>query len=153
FLVHRTAMSQVLGPNSSLRVLRSDDGGASFQPQAIIPAPPDRDIRDPHFFMMGDELAIKALTRLPVTSARDADVDTVTVLTTSRDGKRWSQPEPISPSTWSFWRIKSFGGVHYTAAYEDGDRSVKLFRSADGRSWTAGAVIYPLAADTPLETE
>src|SRR5258708_1065842 len=37
WLVHRTAMSQILGPNSSLRVYRSDDSGASFQLQAIIP--------------------------------------------------------------------------------------------------------------------
>ena len=153
FLVHRTAMSQVLGPNSSLRVLRSDDAGASFQLQAVIPAPLDRDIRDPHFFTIGDRLAIKALTRLPVTSVRDSDVDTVTVLTTSADGATWSPPEPIAPPTWSLWRVRSFGGAYYAAAYEDGDRSVRLFRSADGRSWTAGATIYPVAADTPLETE
>lgn len=40
YVVHRTAQSQVLGPNSSLRVLRSDDGGASFSPIAVIPRRP-----------------------------------------------------------------------------------------------------------------
>jgi hypothetical protein len=49
YFVHRTAGSQILGPNSSLRVYRSKDEGRSFKLRAIIPAPPDRDIRDPHF--------------------------------------------------------------------------------------------------------
>jgi hypothetical protein len=154
YVVHRTAQSQVLGPNSSLRVLRSDDDGASFSSVAVISAPRDRDIRDPHFYEIGGKLAIKALTRLPFTSARDSDVATVAVATTSDDGGRsWSAPRPIGPPTWSFWRIKSRGGVDYSAAYEDGDKSVKLFSSRDGAAWTPGAVIYDVAADTPLETE
>ena len=37
--------------------------------------------------------------------------------------------------------------------YEDGDKRVKLFSSANGTRWTAGAVIYDHAEDTPLETE
>jgi hypothetical protein len=153
YLVHRTALSQVLGPNSSLRVLRSDDGGDSFARVAVIAAPANRDIRDPHFYEIDGRLAIKALTRLPVTSARDSRVDTVAVVTTTADGTTWSAPAPIGPPTWSFWRIKSHQGVRYSAAYEDGDRSVKLMSSRDGRSWTAGATIYDVAADTPLETE
>jgi hypothetical protein len=38
WLVHRTADSQILGPNSSLRVYRSKDAGRTFTLQAIIPA-------------------------------------------------------------------------------------------------------------------
>src|SRR5262244_2292516 len=49
YLVHRTAISQILGPNSSLRVYRSNDNGATFDLQAILPAPSDRDLRDPCF--------------------------------------------------------------------------------------------------------
>jgi len=154
YVVHRTAQSQVLGPNSSLRVLRSDDGGASFSSVAVIAAPPDRDIRDPHFYEIDGKLAIKALTRLPFTSARDSDVATVAVATISDDdGRSWSAPSAIGPPSWSFWRIRSRGGVDYSAAYEDGDKSVRLFSSRDGRDWAAGAVIYDVAADTPLETE
>ena len=37
WLVHRTARSQVLGPNSALHVYRSDDG-KSYSPYAIMPA-------------------------------------------------------------------------------------------------------------------
>src|SRR5262245_22017486 len=132
YLVHRTAQSQVLGPNSSLRISRSDDDGKSFKLLAILPAPEGRDLRDPHFYDAGGKLAIKALTRLPIVSARDSDVDTVTVVTTTDDsGRTWSPFSPIGPVTWSFWRIKEHQGVRYAAAYEDGDRSVKLFRSTD----------------------
>jgi len=159
YMVHRTAESQVLGPNSSLRVYKSTDGGATFDLLAIIPAPMggtlgDRDLRDPSFDVVDGQLALKALVRLPVGSTRDSNVDTITVGTTSPDGgTTWTPLTPLAPSTWSFWRIKVEGGVHYSAAYEDGDKSVKLFSSPDGATWTAGAVIYDVAEDTPLETE
>jgi hypothetical protein len=71
WFVHRTASSQLLGPNSSLRVSRSTDGGRSFRLQAVIPAPADRDIRDPHFYVVGRRLSIKAITRLPGFALRD----------------------------------------------------------------------------------
>jgi hypothetical protein len=50
WFVHRTAGSQILGPNSSLRLYRSRNGGRTFRLQAIVPAPVDRDIRDPSFY-------------------------------------------------------------------------------------------------------
>jgi hypothetical protein len=154
YLVHRTAESQVLGPNSSLHVLRSTDHGGHWELLAAIPAPLDRDLRDPHFYEIDGKLAIKALTRLPKTTPRDSDVDTIAVLTTSNDsGTTWSALAPIGPVTWSFWRIIDTGGIHYSAAYEDGDKSVVLFSSVDGTTWTQGALIYGIAADTPLETE
>jgi hypothetical protein len=153
FLVHRTANSQILGPNSSLRISKSTDGGKTFALQAVLPAVMDRDIRDPHFYVVGNELRIKALARLAVMSTRDSDVDTIALGTSSTDGKTWSDLAPIGPNTWSFWRIKEQAGVYYSAAYEDGDKSVKLFSSTDGVTWTPGAVVYSIAADTPLETE
>src|SRR5262249_44229739 len=45
------------------------------------------------------------------------------------------------------------GGVYYSAAYLDGDQSVTLFSSTDGVTWTKGADVYTISADTPLETE
>ena len=45
-------------------------------------------------------------------------------------------------NTWSFWRIQAHAGVEYTAAYEDGDKSVALFSSTDGLHWDRGADIY-----------
>lgn len=162
YLVHRTAESQVLGPNSSLRVLRSDDGGASFAHLATIAAPTaatrpdlgDRDLRDPHFLVIGGQLAIKALVRLPVRSTRDTGVDTVSVVTTSPDGGRtWTPLARIGPPGWGFWRSRVHDGVHYAGAYEDGDLRIRLFSSPDGLTWTAGAVVFDVAADTPLEPE
>jgi hypothetical protein len=155
YLVHRTAMSQILGPNSSLRVSRSDDHGKTWRLLAVIPAPSDRDLRDPSFYVIDGQLAIKAITRLPVTSSRDSNVDSISVNTISPDGgTTWSPLAAIGPEMWSFWRVRDDAdGVHYSAAYEDGDQAVKLFSSADGRTWTPGATIYGVAADTPLETE
>lgn len=155
YLVHRTALSQILGPNSSLLISRSDDHGRTWRKLAVIPAIEGRDLRDPSFYRIGEKLAVKALTRLQVNSLRDSGVDTIAVGSVSPDGgKTWSPLAPIGPPTWSFWRIRDDAhGVHYTAAYEDGDKSVKLFSSGDGTHWKAGAQIYGTAEDTPLETE
>jgi hypothetical protein len=153
YLVHRSAQSQILGPNSSLWVYRSYDEGNTWQRVTQVRAPTDRDIRDPHFYIVGDQLFMKALTRLPVTSPRDSNVDTIAVGFRSSDGRSWDSLGPIGPRTWSFWRIVQQNGVLYNAAYEDGDKSVVLYSSTDGVAWTRGAVIYDVSADTPLETE
>ena len=153
FLVHRTALSQVLGPNSSLRISRSRDEGQTFALQAVLPAVMDRDIRDPHFYILGNTLHLKALARLNVTSTRDSDVDSVSLHTQSDDGVHWSDFTEISPHGWSFWRIKEHDGVCYSAAYQDGDRSVDLYSSIDGVAWQRLGQVYGVAADTPLETE
>ena len=153
WLVHRTAISQTLGPDSALHVYQSTDDGASFQETARIEAPTDRDIRDPCFYVVGDRLYLKALTRLPVASSRDTGVDTVTVLMTSADGTTWSDMQEIGPHGWSFWRVKQHQGTYYAAAYQDGDLSVVLYSSVDGVAWTAGPLVYGVSADTPLETE
>jgi hypothetical protein len=153
YFVHRTAGSQVLGPNSSLRVYRSRDEGQTFKLQAIIPAPPDRDIRDPSFYKVGERLIIKAITRLPGFALRDTDAGSITFDTRSKDGRKWSALRPIGPEGWGFWRVVEQDGVYYAAAYQDGDLQVVLYRSKDGRTWKAGPQIYGVAADTPLETE
>jgi hypothetical protein len=159
FFVHRTAISQTLGPNSALHVYKSTDGGLTFAQTALIPAPVDRDIRDPHFFEVNGVLHLKALTRVPTDEIdsgdgeRDTGVDTISVGMQSTDGTIWTAMTPIGPPGWSFWRIKKQGDTYYTAAYQDGDLSVVLYSSPDGVTWTAGAQIYGVSADTPLETE
>jgi hypothetical protein len=162
WLVHRTAVSQSLGPNSALHVYESIDGGVTFLETALIDAPVDRDIRDPCFYVVGNQLFIKALTRLPSVSAlggdggtasRDTGVDTVAVAMTSSDGSKWSAPQPIGPHGQSFWRVKENAGTYYTAAYADGDLKVTLFTSTDGLAWTEGPLVYGVSADTPVETE
>ena len=165
YLIHRTAMSQVLGPNSSLRISRTTDGGQRWENLKTIPAPTTklsaddkadkgRDLRDPCFYSVGDTLYVKALTRLPVVSSHDAGVDTLAVYSATKDGKTWTDLAPMGPLKWSFWRIKKApDGTLWNAAYEDGDASVVLFSSKDGTTWTKGATVWANAADTPLETE
>ena len=153
YLVHRTANSQILGPNSSLRVYRSVNNGRTFQLQAIIPAPAGRDIRDPCFFTVGKLLFIKAITRLPGFALRDQHAGSITVVTHSLTGRAWSRPKAIGPLGWGFWRVVEHGGVYYSTAYEDGDLRIVLYRSTNGVSWKAGPQIYGISADTPLEAE
>jgi hypothetical protein len=155
YLVHRTANAQILGPNSSLRVYRSLDGGRTFRLRAIIPAPSGRDIRDPCFFAVGNSLFIKAITRVPAShfKFRDQDARSITVVTDSRDGRSWSPTRAIGPVGWGFWRVIEQRGVYYSTAYEDGDLRIVLYRSRDGSHWTAGPQIYGVSADTPLEAE
>jgi hypothetical protein len=153
YMVHRTARSQILGDNSALHIYRSTDSGVTFTDVATLPAITGRDLRDPAFFVVGSTLFMKALTRLPVDSVRDSNVDTVTVITTTTDGVTWTPFVDAAPHGQSFWRVKENGGTYYSAAYADGDQMVTLFSSKDGRAWTKGAQIYGVSADTPLETE
>jgi hypothetical protein len=153
YLVHRTARSQILGPNSSLQVLRSTDDGASFVRTAVIAALAGRDIRDPIFYEAGGELWIKAITRIPGFTQRDADVASESVALRSADGVVWRSAGQIGPTRWGFWRVTVHDGTYYSAAYEDGDLRVDLYTSRDGATWSAGPTIYDVAADPPLETE
>jgi hypothetical protein len=153
WLVHRSAVSQQLGPNSALYVYKSIDDGASFKEVVRIDAPTDRDIRDPSFFVVGKQLYLKTLERLPGGGERDTNVDTVSVVKTSPDGAAWSSGQVVAPHGWSFWRVKQNAGVYYSAAYQDGDLQVVLYTSPDGLAWKAGPQIYGVSADTPLETE
>lgn len=156
WLVHRTARSQTLGPNSSFHLYKSVDGAKTWKDVATIQAPMDRDLRDPSLFVFGNKLYVKGITRLGVPSDRDSNVDSISVETHSVDGITWSPFTNLAASTWSFWRVLEHAGTYYSAAYEDGDKSVVLYSSTDpsnGQPWTKGAAIYTISADTPLETE
>jgi hypothetical protein len=153
YFVHRTANAQILGPNSSLRIYRSLDRGRTFQLQSIIPAPRGRDIRDPCFFTVGKRLFIKAITRLPGFALRDQNAGSITVETYSLNGRHWSGTRAIGPVGWSFWRVVEHAGMYYSAAYEDGDLRVVLYRSTNGIRWRAGPEVYGVSADSPSETE
>lgn len=153
YFVHRTAGSQVLGPNSSLRIYRSTDNGANFRLLAIIPGPHGRDIRDPCFYVVGRRLFIKAITRLPGFALRDNKAGSISVQTHSTDGRHWSATRSIGPLGWGFWRVVAHDGVLYSGAYEDGDLRTVLFTSRDGIRWRRGPLIYGVSTDTPLEPE
>ena len=84
---------------------------------------------------------------------RDSNVTSISVGFASADGVTWGPLARLGPNEWSFWRVKELGGVFYSAAYHDGDSSVSLFSSLDGVTWTEGAQVFGVTADTPLETE
>jgi hypothetical protein len=153
YLVHRTARSQILGPNSSLQILRSSDEGASFERTSVYPAIGDRDIREPVFYEAEGRLFIKAITRIPGFTQRDTGVESESIAISSSDGSSWDLLGQIGPTRWGFWRVTHNEGTYYSAAYEDGDLSVVLYTSGDGQIWSAGPTVYGVAADTPLETE
>jgi hypothetical protein len=154
WLVHRTARSQVLGDNCSLHIYQSKDHGAHFQETAKILPVVGRDLRDPHFYTIGDQLYFKGITRLPVTSSRDSNVDSICYAWRTSDGVNWEMvPNQLAPTQWSLWRPQLKDGVWYSAAYHDGDTMVRLFSSSDGVTWTEGADVYTVSADTPVEVE
>jgi hypothetical protein len=80
-------------------------------------------------------------------------VDTVAITYGSSDGVTFSDPIPLAAGGWSLWRIQEHQGEFFSAAYADGDTAVRLFRSPDGLSFSAGATIDDTAVDTPSETE
>jgi hypothetical protein len=84
---------------------------------------------------------------------RDTNVESISVGMASKDGTTWGPLARLAPNMWSFWRVKQVAGVFYSAAYHDGDSSVSLFASPDGSTWTEGAQVFGVTADTPLETE
>src|SRR5262249_38424771 len=105
WLVHRTAESQVRGPNSSLRVSRSRNAGGPFELQALVPADFGRDLRDPHFYRVGKRIFLKAIIRLPGFGVREEGVDSQAVETHSMDGRHWSPLRAIGPLRWTYWRV------------------------------------------------
>jgi hypothetical protein len=117
-----------------------------------------RDIRDPHFFIVGDMLFVKAVTRLPKSifdgaNGIDSSVQMITVVSTTTDGSTFSPLTAISPVGESFWRIKQSAGVYYTASYTDAEAHVTLWSSTDGLAWTKIAMIYDAPTDAPGEAE
>src|SRR5437762_6078587 len=59
------------------------------------------------FRSIGDQLYIEAITRLPVTSARDSNVESTCYAWRTSDGTSWERlPDPLAPAEWSLWRPK-----------------------------------------------
>jgi hypothetical protein len=153
WLVHRTARSQILGPNCSWFVYRSLDGGKHFERVAHILGRTDRDLRDPHFYIIGNDLYLYGGARLPGLAAFDSGIDAIELGWKSSDGINWQSLGAVGPEMWTFWRPKQRDGIWYNAAYHDGDSDEALFSSSDGVTWTLGPDIYNMPADHEDEAE
>ena len=145
YMVHRTAKSQVLGPNCSWFVYRSTDAGKTYTRVAHLLGPTDRDLRDPHFYTIGDDLYLFGGTRLPGAPAHDDNIDAIEAAFKTSDGDNWTSLGPIAPEMWTLWRPRQQNGVWYSAAYHDGDSQIALFSSTDGITWPLGAVTLSTA--------
>jgi len=153
YMVHRTAKSQILGPNCSWFVYRSTDGGKTLTRVAHILGPTDRDLRDPHFYTIGDELYLFGGTRLPGAPVHDNDIDAIEAAFKTSDGENWESLGPVAPDLWTLWRPREHDGVWYSAAYHDDDSQIAMFSSTDGLAWTLGATVYQVPEDHEDETE
>ena len=146
------------GPNSSLRVYRSDDHGAtwstcprSFRRRTIATCATRRFYVDRPV-----QLSMKAITRLPVTSTRDTGVDSITDADTVVE--RWRHDlEPLDADRARDVELLAHQGDTTACTTAPPTRTATRARAAllvDRRqNWTPGAMIYGVAVDTPLETE
>lgn len=153
YMVHRTAKSQILGPNCSWFVYRSTDGGKTLERVAHILGPTDRDLRDPHFYTVGDDLYLFGGTRLPGAPSHDNNIDAIETVFRTSDGVNWDSLGPGAPEMWTLWRPKLDNGVWYSAAYHDDDSQISMFSSTDGVTWSLGATVYDVPEDSEDETE
>ena len=166
-----------------IMVFESTDNGQTFSRISEISMPDDpedpdddRDIRDPKFVQLGNTLFLYAISRVPGFKYRDLFGEAWTVRAESTDGgTTWTTPvKTLSDSPrlfqlllgyterfWGFWRLtkreyEDQGQKKvtvYATAYDDGDISVGLFASEDGRSWRKVALIYTGWQDVPSEAE
>lgn len=70
--------------------------------------------------------------------------DTVigTRVTYTDNGQDWSEPVDVYKPGWSFWKPRSFRGVHYVVAdVMTGKRRLELLSSHDGLKWTKVSTI------------
>ncbi|HXU73212.1 MAG TPA: sialidase family protein [Polyangia bacterium] len=153
YMVHRTAKSQILGPNCSWFVYRSTDGGKTLERVGHILGPTDRDLRDPHFYTIGDELYLFGGTRLPGAPSHDNNIDAIETVFRTSDGVNWDSLGAGAPEMWTLWRPRQENGVWYSAAYHDDDSQISMFSSTDGLTWTLGATVYDVPEDSEDETE
>jgi hypothetical protein len=136
-LVHATSPWHLGSTASRLLVKRSSDGGRSWEELARLGIP-GHDVRDPKLVVIDGVLFLYALPNLG-----RAATPIGTVLATSRDGRAWTDFEPVGPEGWLFWRPKTRDGrTWYVSAYwKDHGRSI-LLRSEDGRAWERVSTIH-----------
>lgn len=124
----------------TMRVLSSMDG-VRWESAALLETP-DIDLRDPKLCLTPDgRLMIVGGAAEP--AARNPVKDHYSVVSFSRDGKKWSKPQRVLDSWQWLWRVTWHKGTAYGVAYAWDPKmpssskgySAFLARSADGLKW------------------
>ncbi len=71
-----------------------------------------------------------------------SDKERVTLVTTTGDGKSWSNPTPIDPQI-SVWKVKEYKGVLYRVSREiSASAKIYLWKSEDGLHWEKVSLVH-----------
>ncbi len=130
YCVFREGKAHV-SPDGALRVLRSSDG-ETWESSALISAE-DSDLRDAKITVTPQgELMLCGAGALHDKAQHTHQ----SYAWFSQDGQNWSEAVPIGEPDFWLWRVTWHEGVAYGIGYSvREDRSVRLYRSSDGRKF------------------
>ena len=124
--------------DSVMHVKRSFDTGKTWEELTTF-NPPNEDIRDPKFAIIGDKLFLYALKNTDFLAEPYISIYSITT-----DGTDWNGFETIPGlDGWLFWRPKTNDGkTFYNAAYWWEHGKSVLLKSMDGVNWEIVSTIY-----------
>jgi hypothetical protein len=134
---------------SVMHVRRSPDLGRFWEEVASF-NPPDEDIRDPKFAIIGNRLFLYALKNTNFIAE-----PYISVYSYTENGVEWTPFETIPGlDGWLFWRPKTQDGVtFYNSAYWWEHGKSILLRSTDGIQWETVSQIYSGGRNDETEIE
>jgi len=135
--------------DSIMHVTRSFDQGQTWE-ETVTFNPPDEDIRDPKFAIVGERLFLYALKNTSFVAE-----PYISVYSYSEDGTTWTDFEDVpGMDGWLFWRPKTQDGeTFYNAAYWWEHGKSVLLKSTDGIHWEIVSQIYEGGRNDETEIE
>lgn len=134
FCVFREGQGHV-SPDGALRIIVSQDG-KEWESAALITSD-TADLRDA-------QITVTPEGKLMLSGAAalhdDPDVKHQTMAYFSEDGRNWSEGVPIGDPNFWLWRVTWHKGACYGIGYAtkyEGERSIRLYKSTDGRNFEA----------------
>lgn len=129
----RSATNHLSG-DGEVTVIGEDDDGWTARTRLEASRPTD-ELRDPSLITFDGELLV-------YTCASNSDATPrrlVSMVTTSTDGKRFSELQPLDgiPDGEWLWEVREHDGTLYGVTHDGGATPPTLYRSEDGHDWTA----------------
>jgi len=143
YLAFRNATDHI-SRDGRILLLRSSDGREWEQ---VATLETEEDDRDPKFLATPERLFLYSPGWLPG-EGHEPEFHRGTKVATTGDGRSWTDLQPCTEPNVTFWRPRTFEGVHYVAAYTSTGRGdmagwrSRLLRSEDGLSWEEVSTIY-----------